>query len=209
MIDTVKKYTPRSFKLFLSNLFGRCNEREYYNDIQEFAEGTTISSHIKIAEIFIKKLRPGYKVLDLGCGSGYMANRSAKLGCEVIGIDYSKKALKYAVKKNSGTAENKVKYIKRDIQLSLPFEDNFFDVVIIEEVLEHVRNSRKVLLEAYRVAKDGGRLLISVPYDSEPYGFHISPMNEKTIPVVFSGFNIKINRPFLPWCTTHIIEIEK
>ena len=205
----LKKYLPSKLKLIISNILGSFNEREYYDDSHEFPDGSTISSHIKIAEIFINKLKAGNRVLDLGCGSGYLANRSAKLGCEVVGVDYSEKALKYASHRNSGPDNNRVKYLKLDLQGGLPFENYAFDVVIIEEVLEHLKNPREVLLDAFRVVNKGGRLLVSVPYDAEPSAYHISPMNEKTIPVIFEGLNFKLSRPFLPWGTTHIIEIEK
>ncbi|MEI6479407.1 MAG: methyltransferase domain-containing protein [bacterium] len=205
----LKKILPHRIKLFISNILGRFNEREYYNENDKIAEGTTASSHVKIAQIFLKKLKRGDHVLDLGCGSGYMANQAAKIGCKVVGVDYSKKALKYAEKYNSGPVENSITYLHQDIQKGLNFDSDFFDVVIIEEVLEHLSNPREVLLNASKVLKKGGLLLVSVPYDAEPSGYHISPMNEKTIPIIFRNLNPKIDRPFLPWGTTHIIEINK
>lgn len=48
---------------------------------------------------------------------------------------------------------------------SLPFKDNIFDCVVVEEVLEHVHNPVKLLKESIRVVRNEGRLLITTPHE--------------------------------------------
>lgn len=46
----------------------------------------------------------------------------------------------------------------------LGFRSNFFDVVLIDQVLEHVQNPIKVLKESYRVLQSGGYIIVTVPF---------------------------------------------
>lgn len=48
-------------------------------------------------------------------------------------------------------------------QNSLPYEDNSFDLVISSEVIEHVLVPDRILTEAYRVLKDGGKFILTTP----------------------------------------------
>lgn len=54
----------------------------------------------------------------------------------------------------------------------LPFKNNSFDLIFIEMVLEHVDESEKVIAEAYRVLKKGGKMYVSIPF---MHVFHGSP----------------------------------
>ncbi|HGJ64225.1 TPA: class I SAM-dependent methyltransferase [bacterium] len=54
----------------------------------------------------------------------------------------------------------------------LPFKDNIFDLVILEAVLEHVRNPNMVISEVHRVLRKGGYVCASVPF---VYSYHASP----------------------------------
>jgi len=51
-----------------------------------------------------------------------------------------------------------------DLQ-AMPYPDNFFDVLLSSDVLEHVRDYKKALSEIYRVLKPGGLMLLQIPYD--------------------------------------------
>ncbi|MBC7262654.1 MAG: class I SAM-dependent methyltransferase, partial [Chloroflexi bacterium] len=54
----------------------------------------------------------------------------------------------------------------------LPFPEDYFDVVLLHEVLEHVTDDRQAVREAHRVAKPGGRLVIFVPNRLYPFETH-------------------------------------
>ena len=97
------------------------------------------------------------KILDIGCGDcsnyqSYFVNNSL----EYIGVDVSDKALKRAQSKG-------YKVIKLDLSDDLPFMDNYFDLVICLEVLEHLFDPKEVVLEIDRVLKDYGHFILSVP----------------------------------------------
>ncbi|GAB4185170.1 MAG: hypothetical protein Tsb0015_01910 [Simkaniaceae bacterium] len=92
------------------------------------------------------------KILDIGCGAGFLSNALAKNGHEVFGIDLSQESLEIA--KIYDDTET-VAYQKADA-LALPYENSSFDVVCAMDILEHVPNPELLISEAARVLKKGG-----------------------------------------------------
>lgn len=92
--------------------------------------------------------------LDIGCNTGSgMAHIRSRFGCAVIGLDYPGAWMGKC--KESGA-------VRGDGQL-LPFPDSAFDTVFLIHVIGHVESPAKVLSEAYRVLKPGGRLALLTP----------------------------------------------
>lgn len=89
--------------------------------------------------------------LDIGCSSGGITKVLVSYFKETIGIDIDKEAIKIASKNN-------YKNLKFELgdALNLSFKDNFFDVVVCNNVYEHVPNASKMISEIYRVLKKGG-----------------------------------------------------
>lgn len=102
-------------------------------------------------ELHRRLLKP-VKVLDIGCGGGFLTNHLAKCGHVVTGIDLSPSSLE-AARKNDGTKS--VKYIAGNAY-QLPFEDGSFDAACAMDILEHVENPDLLLQEAARVLRPGG-----------------------------------------------------
>jgi SAM-dependent methyltransferase len=98
---------------------------------------------------------PGVRVLDLGCRSGALT-RAYAAGNDVVGIDVDRVALAEAQKLGIETRW-------ADVEEPLELDDASFDVVVAGELLEHLREPRRVLGEARRVLRPGGRLVGSVP----------------------------------------------
>lgn len=110
---------------------------------------------------FVKSFEtPPKNVLDIGCGTGYFLNlltqEIEKLNA--IGIDISKTAIKIGKKKYP-----KVKFILADAEKKLPFKNNYFDVVISGENIEHVRDIDTYLAEINRITKKEGMLIVTTP----------------------------------------------
>jgi SAM-dependent methyltransferase len=111
----------------------------------------------------IDRVPSGSRVLDVGCNSGGLGRRLiAEKGCEMYGVDISAKLVERAREKGyeayAGPAEE------------LRYEDEFFDVVVVSEILEHVHDPRPVLAEARRVLRPGGMLLGDVPTEKGRWG---------------------------------------
>lgn len=120
-------------------------------------------------------------ILDLGCGEGTRLNKLFKNGKEGYGIDISSKAIELAHKKYP-----KLKFIVGDMEC-LPFEDKTFDLVYSAFVFEHLDNPVKVLGEAIRVLKEGGKLLIVAPNFGSPNRAS-PPFKGNRIGKLFNGF---------------------
>lgn len=105
----------------------------------------------------------GKKVLEIGCGRGGFSNYMASVTKESTSIyacDYSETALEIAKGKYSN--HNEIQWKKEDIQ-NLSFQNNFFDIIVSCETIEHVRQPEKALKELYRVLKPGGSLILACP----------------------------------------------
>jgi SAM-dependent methyltransferase len=98
---------------------------------------------------------PGLRVLDLGCRDGALT-RAYLNGNAVTGVDADRAALARAARLGIDT-------IWADLDQALPLEDASFDVVVLGEVLEHLRHPERTFAEARRVLAPGGTLVGSVP----------------------------------------------
>lgn len=104
-------------------------------------------------------LKPGQKVLEVGCGNGYYLSLLSrlKIADKLFGVDIDKRAL--------ADAKNFInnKHVKLTLAPAekLPFKDNAFDRVVMSEVIEHVMDERTALNEVYRVLKPGGIFLLT------------------------------------------------
>jgi 2-polyprenyl-6-hydroxyphenyl methylase/3-demethylubiquinone-9 3-methyltransferase len=96
--------------------------------------------------------RPNVRVLDVGCGAGFLANHLAREGFEVTGIDASESSIQVA---RQYDATGMVNYEVGDAY-HLPFDDASFEVVCAMDFLEHVDAPGRVVDEVARVLKPGG-----------------------------------------------------
>jgi ubiquinone/menaquinone biosynthesis C-methylase UbiE len=104
------------------------------------------------------QINNSHKVLDIGCGRGVNSVLMAKkYGCKVVGIDIIEESIEKAKKfaKRKGV-EELVEFRVADAQ-NLPFEQDEFDITIAQAMLILVENKQKVISEAIRVTKDGGK----------------------------------------------------
>lgn len=102
-------------------------------------------------------LRPGARVLDLGCGTGRFALKTQERhGCEMFGLDSSVEMLaKAAAKDRSGV----VRWIAGDAH-SPPFRRGSFDSVYMTMVVHHLERLESALRETHNLLSPGGRCLV-------------------------------------------------
>jgi SAM-dependent methyltransferase len=107
----------------------------------------------------LAEARPGERVLDLGCGAGRFVAALRDAGADPVGVEIAETALERA-RRNAPGADLRL----MEPDGSLPLEHASVDLVWCSEVLEHVADTEHTLLEARRVLRPGGRMLITVPF---------------------------------------------
>lgn len=154
-------------------------EEKFCREIRRIDPSTLIPlfvSNCKSGYQYIKPYLDRYqhpKILEMGSGYGFDLCYLRKLGLDAHGIEPGSsfgfegrydQAL--ALLKANG-CDKADEILFQAVGESLPFADKSFDIVYSVSVLEHVRDVEKCLLEALRVVKPGGVVLMSVPnYDS-------------------------------------------
>jgi SAM-dependent methyltransferase len=105
----------------------------------------------------------GKRILDAGCGSGYLARILAANGADVVGVDHSGKMLDFARRKEHKEPLG-VAYLQADLARLSPLPEASFDVVVSNVVLQDVVAFDGAFREFHRVLRTGGRLLFSVTH---------------------------------------------
>ena len=114
-------------------------------------------------------LRPGDRVLDMGCGAGRHAFEMYRRGADVVAFDQDADELAgvlelFAAMKEAGEVPAGAEAdIKEGDALQLPFADEEFDRVVAAEVLEHIPADIQAIAELARVLRPGGTMAVSVP----------------------------------------------
>ena len=106
-------------------------------------------------------LRPGMRVLDVGCGKGDLLAEFLRRDCEVTGIDISQQGITIAREKHpKGRFEN----LLAEGDLLHELKPPAFDLVLSTEVVEHLYSPRDWARSCYDALAPGGTLVCSTPY---------------------------------------------
>jgi len=128
--------------------------------IWEIEDPIRLQGERRRAEITAGLLKPkrDEQILDVGCGDGYQMSHIVGRCAQVVGLDLSVGRLKQA--KNSVKSADLVCASSE----KLPFKPRVFDKVMCLELLEHLNEPRKTILEIEYILKETGTLVVSVPY---------------------------------------------
>lgn len=144
------------FKEWNEKMFMRYNNERLYhhpNPLIRYTENKRIN-------LALKMLSPSEtdRILDVGCGEGYILNRIKK-GI-LFGLDISDTALSSAKEKLKN--KSNIYLLKNNVQ-NTPFKDNSFDKILCTELLEHVISPENVVSEIARVSKKDAIIVITIP----------------------------------------------
>jgi SAM-dependent methyltransferase len=130
----------------------------------------------------------GKRVADLGCGPGDYVRGLLEYTPDVVGVEFDPQAVEQYRGSYAGDEHVEVGDIER-----LRFDDGSFDVVLLNEVLEHVPDDRRALLEAHRVLRPTGHLVVFSPNRVHPFETHGSATaSRREIPFYVPGI------PYVP-----------
>ena len=127
----------------------------------------------------LKDLPRGSPILDVGCGDASFTRLLAKFSADVTALHSSAgQAAQHA------RLYPEITFLQHDMSDPIPFLDGRFKVIWCSGILEHVANPGFVLREMYRGLAPGGRLLVTVPYNSR--------LRDRLLTL------FKWNQPFIP-----------
>ncbi len=168
------------------------------NKLYKIVRNYTLRQKLKLVRQYVQK----GSILDVGCGAGYFLDACRNAGFDVSGIEPDNST------RNTATEKFKLDIFSEDMLDH--FEADFFDLISMWHVLEHVPDPDKRLHQLHRILKPGGMLFIAVPnrssYDARHYGaywagydvprhlWHFSPHEITTI-AEKSGFTMARIRP--------------
>ncbi|TXD38165.1 methyltransferase domain-containing protein [Lujinxingia vulgaris] len=135
---------------------GRKDNQSYYDEFAAWYERERHDGYHRLIDDLevdlVSRYGRGKDVLEVGCGTGLILERVAKVARKAVGIDLSPGMLEQARARGLEVSEG--------CATELPFEDATFDVVYSFKVLAHVQDIRKAVAEAARVVRPGGVLLL-------------------------------------------------
>ena len=157
--------------------------RDFYNDflkyttVNSFYQVTKLTSDTKYVDYIMKYLEPESKILDIGMGSGILTLEMARISNDVTGIDISSSIVDFAAslkaieirrykliedyKKQSYNTDKmaNINYQVCDAE-ALSFKNNTFDLIVAQDILEHLPAPIKALTEMFRCLKDDGKIVL-------------------------------------------------
>ena len=122
--------------------------------VEQLSRNTAATS----AEYLLPRLRPGLRALDFGCGPGSISVGLAEAvapGGELHCVDMAESQVELVRALAESLGLENLTFHVADVT-SLPFEDDFFDVIHGHDVLAHVPDTRAALAEVRRTLKPGG-----------------------------------------------------
>ncbi len=131
------------------------------------ADSLTSARYLQMYGFVEEYLKPDHRVLDVGCAvGGFLQFLKTKGFHDLAGVDMANNYVEQA-RKNTGCT------VEHGQAESLPFEEDQFDFLVLEQVMEHLINPGLAFREAARVMRKNGILCIGVPdaarYSDEPY----------------------------------------
>ncbi len=116
-----------------------------------------VRRELLLSLIELYRLERTARILDLGCGGGYLVEFLGENGfADVYGIDISRETVRQCRERGS------LRILPGDCSRT-PFGGDCFDVIIAADVLEHLENPAEALREWRRILRAEGRLFITVP----------------------------------------------
>ena len=133
-------------------------------------------------ELLLPVARAGGRLLDIGCASGYYSVAFAKEGGHATGIDISAASVALARRRaEQESVQSRCEFHQGDMR-SLPLGEAGYDAVAMIEVLEHVREQKTAVEQAFGALRPGGVLVLTTPhaFDELPHWRRFRSRNAPT-----------------------------
>lgn len=186
------------------------NERSFVYGLRKYlvdsvychASPGVIETIVLDLDNFLKNNPSKNKLLNLGGGTGQVSKIYEKIGFEVYNVDIE------------GDSTNK-KHIKFDLNSveNLPLDNDFFDIVIASEIIEHIENPWKLFRDVRKHLKKDGKFVLTTPniqsnfsrlkflfsgflhwFTPDCFSFHINPLFKWEIDLIAKKYNFRLEK---------------
>jgi len=204
-VDPFPVFDKQEQEAFYSNYdFNQAYIQAFSDYEEEFK--LSLKQKLKVASAFTENLIPGNKtrLLDIGCGGGLYVKAAEELGLMGFGVDIDKGSCQFGRSKGLKIFEGELS--------EADFPNEYFDIILIKQVLEHIHSPVDFMTEVHRVMGKGGVSIVDVPNQAgfiprikillniprEEYGFlqllrHLHAYNKGSLRYLAmkTGFDIK------------------
>lgn len=174
-IENYDRISADHLSYFEKTGFNPFMDEDHWKEIESSTE-TVLRRYIK---------QSAKKILDVGVGMGRLLEKFPNL--ERFGMDISQGYLKYAKSKGIDVCLSRIE--------DMPYQNDFFDIVVSTDVLEHVLDLNLAVGKILATLRDGGILIVRVPYKEDlsrylregyPYEFsHLRNFDEFSLKILF------------------------
>lgn len=180
-------FFPKDKRFNIKNILSKKNLVKYFDNL------------------VIKFMRDNLNILDYGCGPGtFLFKLSSLSNSNLYGVDISKEFIEES-KKNIKELNIENIHVQTVEAEKLPFENEKFDIILIVDVIHHLDDIEKNLLEIYRVLKKDGKIIVYEPNKLNPLIWitHLIDKNERGLmrvgrfakyEQIFKKINLKIEK---------------
>lgn len=148
-------------------------EHDFLIADKRFASPYMLAAHQAFYDFAAGHTTSTSHVLDAGCGTGFGSERLAQSAGFAIGVDVKPLLTRYAAQHHGS---NGLRLAAMD-GCEMAFGDHSFDVVVVNELLEHLPEHRPFLLEVRRVLKPGGVFVCATVNRAHTFGSGEDPLN--------------------------------
>jgi len=140
---------------------------------------------------FAGQLKPGTRLLDVGCGNGSACGEFIKRGCQVVGVDLSEQGIEWARRSYS---QGRFELLAADGDILHQLDEDPFDIVVSTEVVEHLYAPREWARGCFAALKPGGHLICTTLYHGYLKNLLLSLMGkwDKHANPLWDGGHIKL-----------------
>lgn len=167
-LEVIDRPTPEALGAYYAETYyqaGQGSFRRSYSDEERHAIGLRIQGRAARAIALLGHDRPG-RLLDVGCGEGFVLAEFARRGWDVAGMDFSIAGVEAM---NAEMADRVEQGDVFDLLNAAIASGRTYDLVWLGNVLEHVLDPIGLLIALRRLIGDGGILVATVPNDGSAY----------------------------------------
>jgi SAM-dependent methyltransferase len=150
---------------------------EFHADRKRYFEIQLLNAEKYVIPFIEEKfsVKPGMRVLEIGCGEGGVLKAFINKGCEGVGVELDAPRIEDAKKfLPEDIAAGRLKFVVKDIY-EVDVEKDFnglFDIIILKDVIEHIHNQPRLIGWMKKFLRPGGIVFFGFPPWYMPFGGH-------------------------------------